>query len=193
MNSNPKKKTRQRNKQFIESPYLHSSPDQRKKKKTISFSISEENDNNSDLDTYTPYQKNYNPIIKKNNVEAEPDSLKILTNLAFTDPDQTNEDLTRSDKRKATSSLQGSDHILSEQDASKKINLVDDNNVLIGNELLHKGTQFDVIASKVLNMCNVYHSKSKHNNTRLKKRAGKMMMTRGMTVSQFEKKYNLVE
>ena len=59
--------------------------------------------------------------------------------------------------------------------------------------MLHKGTQFDVIANKVLNMCNVYHSKSKHNNTSLRLGEGKMMMTRGMTISQFEKKYKLTE
>jgi hypothetical protein len=68
--------------------------------------------------------------------------------------------------------------------------LVDENSVLIGNEIYYKNSQFDIIANKVLNSCNVYRQKSKHNDTNLKKKNGKLMITKGMTVNQFEKKFN---
>lgn len=49
----------------------------------------------------------------------------------------------------------------------------------------------DKIAQEVLNMCNFYHSKNKNNNTLLRAGDGKLMMTNGMTVAEFEKRYNL--
>ena len=76
-------------------------------------------------------------------------------------------------------------------DIENKKKLIDENNVLIGNEILYKGTQFNLIANRVLNLCNVYHKKDRHNNTSLKKGTGKMMFTQGLSVNDFEKKYNL--
>ena len=51
----------------------------------------------------------------------------------------------------------------------------------------------DVIANKVLNSCNIYKQKSKRNNTKLVKRSGKLMITHGLSVKDFEKKYHLEE
>ena len=76
-------------------------------------------------------------------------------------------------------------------DIENKKKLIDENNVLIGNEILYKGTQFNLIANRVLNLCNVYHKKDRHNNTSLKKGNGKMMFTQGLSVNDFEKKYNI--
>ena len=42
-------------------------------------------------------------------------------------------------------------------------------------------------------MCNVYSNKSKFNNTVHKSKGGKTMITQGMTVGEFEKKYGLKE
>ena len=42
-------------------------------------------------------------------------------------------------------------------------------------------------------MCNVYKKKSKYNNTKLVKGNGKYMVTKGLSLNQFEKKYNLSE
>ena len=72
-----------------------------------------------------------------------------------------------------------------------KSNLVDENNVLIGNEIFFKANQFDLIANRVLNLCHVYKKKNKHNNGSLKKGNGKMMFTQGLTINEFEKKYDL--
>ena len=81
----------------------------------------------------------------------------------------------------------------SESDLHDKNKLIDENNVLINGEIYYKDSQFDIIADKVLKSCKVYSYKSKHNNSRLKKGEGKTMITRGMSVKQFEKKYNLQE
>ena len=76
-------------------------------------------------------------------------------------------------------------------DTINKNKLIDENNVLINGELYYKDTQFDIIAEKVLKNCNVYQKKSKHNNSRLIKGEGKNMITRGMSVNEFERKYKL--
>ena len=115
----------------------------------------------------------------------------MLTKLAFTKNDD-KKDLVEDPLAKHETKLTSTGGLdLEGQSLTKKMNLVDDNSVLIGNQLYHKGTQFDIIANKVLNICNVYHKKSRHNNTTVKKREGKLMVTRGLTVSQFEKKYGL--
>jgi hypothetical protein len=49
----------------------------------------------------------------------------------------------------------------------------------------------DYIASKVLKNCNFIHTKSKNNNTRIKKGSGKMMITSGLTLDQFKEKYHV--
>ena len=153
-----------------------------KNKNKLSFDFTEKDDIVlSDSDSYESYSKNYNPLYKKNQpINVEPNSLQFLTELAF----KSKEDKTEENQTSVHEDIIIHDHM-------KKLNLVDDNNVLIGNQLLHKGTQFDIIAKKVLNMCNVYHHKSKHNDTKLKKRNGKLMMTGGLSVRQFEKKFNL--
>ena len=72
-------------------------------------------------------------------------------------------------------------------------NYGEDNNVVIKNKLYFKNSQFDKITNEVLEMCNVYSTKSKFNNTVHKSKGGKTMITRGMTVGEFEKKYGLQE
>ena len=72
-------------------------------------------------------------------------------------------------------------------------NYAEDNNVIINNKLYYKNTQFDLISQKVLQMCNIYSPKSKFNNTSHKSKGGKTMITKGMTVGEFEKKYNIQE
>ena len=123
------------------------------------------------------YSKNYNPIKKHRGKSMDPESMKILTSLAF----KNNEKKIKEDEK---------NHSLEKIDIESKKKLIDENNVLIGNEIFYKGTQFNIIANKVLNLCNVYHKKDRHNNTSLKKGNGKMMFTQGLSVNDFEKKYN---
>ena len=75
----------------------------------------------------------------------------------------------------------------------KSKNYTEDNNVIIKNKLYYKNSQFDKITSEILGMCNVYSTKSKFNNTVHKSKGGKTMITQGMTVGEFEKKYRLQE
>jgi len=49
----------------------------------------------------------------------------------------------------------------------------------------------DLISKHVLKKCNYFHEKNKNNNHSTKAREGKTMITNGMTVSDFYKRYNL--
>ena len=136
---------------------------------------------------YEEFDKNYNPIIQKSKMTSDPEAMKILTNIAF--------------KRKK-SGIDNFDFKNDEDEANKNIkniknkknkNYTEDNNVIIKNKLYYKNTQFDKITSEILEMCKVYSTKSKFNNTVHKSKGGKTMITQGMTVGEFEKKYRLQE
>lgn len=66
----------------------------------------------------------------------------------------------------------------------------EDEIIHIGNKSYSIKTQFDIITRKMLQKCNVYHHKNKNNNSFVKSRQGKLMITNGMTVQEFEAKYN---
>ena len=51
--------------------------------------------------------------------------------------------------------------------------------------------QIDIIASKVLKNCNFNKNKNKNNNTIHKCGDGKLMITNGLSVVEFEKKFKL--
>ena len=134
---------------------------------------------------YDNYDKNENPYSHKfNDNNIDPESLKALSVLAF----------------EKDSIIRGDEPVVGQYIPMGKKNkyyhkrkLVDENSVLIDGKILFKDSQFDIIANKVLKSCHVYSQKSLHNNTRLKKGEGKNMITRGMSVNEFERKYNLFE
>ena len=136
---------------------------------------------------YIIYEKNKNPLTNKNKEKYEQSALNILSNLAFNIPNQIPHSLSES----KSSFFKKKDNDVDEKINKKK--LIDENNVLINGEIYYKDSQFDIIANKVLQSCHVYSQKSLHNNTRLKKGEGKNMITRGMSVNEFERKYNLFE
>ena len=136
---------------------------------------------NDDLINYDNYNKNENPYNFKRNETFDPASLKALSNIAFG----------------KDSIIRGDNAIVEQYIPIGKKNkyyhkrkLVDENSVLIDGKILFKDSQFDVIANKVLKICNVYKKKSRNNDNNLKKRNGKLMVTKGLSVEQFEKKYN---
>jgi predicted flavoprotein YhiN len=49
----------------------------------------------------------------------------------------------------------------------------------------------NVIANKILKKCNVINKKNKNNNKSLITGDGKLMITNGMTLAEFEKRFNL--
>ena len=63
------------------------------------------------------------------------------------------------------------------------------NNISIGGEILDKNEQFDIITNKILGSCNILKHKSRYNDTIHKKRDGKLMITHGLSIQEFEKKY----
>jgi hypothetical protein len=137
---------------------------------------------------YTPYLKNMNPYKGRNKPSYDLSTLTALSNLAFKVPNEL--PISLSESKTTFGKKKGKD---SESDLHDKNKLIDENNVLINGEIYYKDSQFDIIAEKVLKSCKVYSYKSKHNDSSLKKGQGKTMITRGMSVKQFEEKYNLEE
>ena len=61
------------------------------------------------------------------------------------------------------------------------------------NDIYNKKEQFNLLIKNVLKDCHYLNNKSKNNNSSLKVRNGKTMITRGLSIAQFEKKYKLHE
>ena len=159
-----------------------------KKRKADPFNFEnhhfKENDNNEE---YIPYDKNENPFSEKKNVFYDKSTLNALSKIAFKQPvEKPIKDEKNEYSIKKESAFEGDTKINKKQ-------LVDEHNVLIDGELYYKDTQFDIIANKVLNNCHVYKHKSDQNNIHLKRGDGKLMITHGLSVSEFEKKYNFEE
>lgn len=75
-----------------------------------------------------------------------------------------------------------------EEDESMK--RVTEEKISIGNETFFK-SDCDMISKKVLQRCNFFHSKNKNNNSELRSGVGKLMITGGLSISDFLEKYNL--
>ena len=149
------------------------------------FKFGEDNSSSENSEDYEDFDKNYNPIINKPKTVGDPKTMEILTKIAFR-------------QKKGTGQMDFKNE-QEEQKIVRKIkktgnkNYTEDNNVIINNKLYYKNTQFDQISHKILEMCNIYSPKSKFNNTVHKSKGGKTMITKGMTVGEFEKKYNIQE
>ena len=73
----------------------------------------------------------------------------------------------------------------------KKLNIKDENEVEINGEFFEKTTQFNLITKKVLQICKVYNNTRKKDKNIMKAGDGKNMMTKGMSVNNFIRKYKL--
>jgi hypothetical protein len=51
--------------------------------------------------------------------------------------------------------------------------------------------QIQTVSCRVLHSCNIWKNKNKNNNKMLKSGEGKLMMTNGISISEFMKKHNL--
>ena len=132
-------------------------------KERFFISKNEINDSYNNNIVYENYTKNLNPFLEKESdkIEYNKNNLNLLSDLAFKKTQDVN-------PRKISEETK----IVYNDNDKKK--LVDENSVLIGNEIYYKNSQFDIIANKVLNSCNVYRQKSKHNDTNLKKKKRKI-------------------
>ena len=149
------------------------------------FKFGEDNSSSENSEEYEDFDKNYNPIIHKPKTVGDPKTMEILTKIAFR-------------QKKGTGQMdfkneQEDQKIVRKIKKTGNKNYTEDNNVIINNKLYYKNTQFDQISHKILEMCNIYSPKSKFNNTVHKSKGGKTMITKGMTVGEFEKKYNIQE
>ena len=149
------------------------------------FKFGEDYSNSEYSDEYEDFDKNYNPIINRKKTVGDPKTMEILTKIAFRQKkgigqmdfknEQEDQKIVRKVKKQANK------------------NYTEDNNVIINNKLYYKNTQFDKITHKILEMCKIYSPKSKFNNTVHKSKGGKTMITKGMTVGEFEKKFKIQE
>ncbi len=162
--------------------------EEQKKRKADPFNFEnqhfKENDNNEE---YIPYDKNENPFTEKKNELYDKSTLNALSKIAF------KENIDDPKKEEKTEySIRKESYNENEPKINKK-HLVDEHNVLIDGELYYKDTQFDIIANKVLSNCNIYKKKNEQSISYLKKGEGKLMITHGLSVNEFEKKYNFEE
>ena len=157
--------------------------------KNMTFNFSDNLDNQEDNDKDLEYiQNTLNKIPKKKNGKKlyNNESFKIISKLAF--------------KRDNSFDLFNNDNNNVNKENKKifKRNnngnyLLDENNLFFDNKIYNKKNQFDLIAKKVLKLCNIHSEKSKFNNSSLKEKSGKTMITQGLSIEQFEKKYGLQE
>ena len=172
----PKKKEKENNNSKRDSDRLFS----------IDFEEEEKNQLNPiqfiESGKFSPYINNRffyfsrNPTLKRNFSQTDMDKLKTLEKIAF---NQDNNELCA--KGMKPQSLRGQDEDL------KK----DEYKIKIGNEVFYMNNQMEIIAKKILNKCNVYHSKNKNSNHQLKAGEGKLMMTNGMSIKNFLSRYKL--
>jgi hypothetical protein len=141
-----------------------------------------------------------NKIIKRNpfktkqfeaiETEINPNKLNLLKKLADSDTLFREEDKRRtvrfslpvSTREEMNYALQ---YAKTEGDESKK---KDDERIVIGEDTFLK-SDVNLITKKVLQKCNYFHNKNKNNNKNLKTGEGKLAITGGMSVAEFNSKY----
>ena len=128
----------------------------------------------TDYDEMTKIFHN-NPNLGKNNFKPNSESMKILTKMAF---------------KKERKLFENDDKQNYKYDINKSkyrynLNKKEKNNNTLSNENIHDVAKF------ILDECKINSMKSKYNNTSLKSRSGKTMITKGLSVQDFLKKYKL--
>mgnify|MGYP006873060965 CR=1 FL=1 len=121
------------------------------------------------------YNRLNNPLLKEEKRNVDPDSLRILSKMAF---------VYRINGEKEMPSIENNDvNIINEEREEEKHRKgKGDGNIEI--------TNLNYVAKKILDECNFYSKKSKFNNSSHKAKEGKTMITQGMTIKEFENKYN---
>ena len=129
------------------------------------------------------YKKSLNPF--KKNITYDENKIKLLNDIAF----QKNEEIENIKEDNNNDYDNNINEEIKINNNNDNNNIIDENHIIIGNEILNKNEQFDIITNKILDNCNILKHKSKFNNNILKKRKGKLMITHGLSVDQFEQKY----
>ena len=127
---------------------------------------------NKDLD----YDKNLNPF-NRSKFKSNENQIKILRELIEKkSPIKEEETLTQT-KEKETFSMVPNNR-------SNKAIFQTDNGALPKDNI-------HLLAKEILTRCNVFHKKNIHNNTSLITNKGKLMITKGMSVKDFQNRYHL--
>lgn len=154
-------------------------------------------EDNFDLVEANPllYNLNYSLIKNASNLDLTGIKMDYLKQLAFE-----NRDVIRLNKSRNTDKAQDSTVMKQKEKSAPRISMrkkdekrrqihyVDKNKIVIDNEEFPKD-KIDLIAKKILRKCNYSHSKNPKNNQSLKKGEGKLMITSGMTLNDFNTKY----
>jgi hypothetical protein len=155
------------------------------------FHFSEEENSSAQSEDYEEFDKNYNPIMQKSKSIYDPETMKTLTKIAFKQKKGTKGSTGQFDYKGEGDEDEDNKNLVKIKFRHENKKYTEDNNIIVNNKLYYKNSQFDKITNEVLEMCKVYSTKSKFNNTVHKSKGGKTMITRGMTVGEFERKYGL--
>ncbi len=138
------------------------------------FRFEEDEEGGEAFDTLDELQNENNPISFQRKLTIEPESMEQIKKLAFS-PDISEEyfkggifDKYKKKNKKENQNKNGEE---------------ESNGGLVNN--------INSVARLVLGECNLYSPKSKFNNTSLKARSGKTMITNGLSIKEFGKKYGL--
>ena len=135
-----------------------------------------------------PYTKNKNPnivIVPESNEKKE--QLNKLKSFAFNSDYFMNMGANLYDKGNNNSNHGNNSTKNNFEDPLKR----EDDKRVIGKETFNVNRDLDLLATKVLNKCNVRHQKNINANNSLKAGEGKLMITNGMSINDFLMKYNL--
>ena len=155
-----------------------------KKKDLFNFGedLYRESEDNYKVKDYDELTKNYqnNPIFD-NKIIVKPNaiSMKNLSEIAFKKVEKghesENEEKSEDFEEKTTNGI------------NERYNMEKRGKKILDDENIHD------TAKKILDECNIYSTKSKFNNAFHKSRAGKTMITKGLSVKEFLKKHCLSE
>ena len=122
------------------------------------------------------YDKNLNPF-NRTKFKSNENQMKILSELIERESPIKEEETFTQTKEKDTV-------LMVTEGRSNKTIFKTDNNAL-PKENIH------LLAKEILTRCNVFHKKNIHNNTSLITNKGKLMITKGMSVKDFQNRYHL--
>ena len=122
------------------------------------------------------YDKNLNPF-NRTKFKSNENQMKILSELIERESPIKEEETFTQTKEKDTV-------LMVTKNRSNKAIFKTDNNAL-PKENIH------LLAKEILTRCNVFHKKNIHNNTALITNKGKLMITKGMSVKDFQNRYHL--
>lgn len=173
------------NKSLLLLPNLFQKNKSKEKNNKLNYEEKQENKTEEDSESESSnsfyYNNPYHDIKKR--TKYNPNLMKQLSKIAF-EEDKTKKFFEQESKKNISINQTYDKRI-------KKLNIKDENEVEIDGEIFEKTTQFNLITKKVLQICKVYNNKGKKSKKIVKAGDGKNMMTKGMSVNNFIRKYKL--